>query len=111
MNVELSRRAFLAAGAALGVKLLQAQNATRADIRLIVLAPSPYTHRMDSVRAGYGIKGLLESHIQQLGLPLTVGFYDGVKRLDDVPGLTELFSNSPRVIIMGSSTWAQGSNR
>lgn len=25
--------------------------------------------------------------------------------------LAELFSNSPRVIIMGSSTWGQGSNR
>ena len=111
MNNELSRRSFLAAGAGLGAKLLLAQGMPGADIRLIVLAPSPYTHRMDSIRAGYGIKTLLEAHVQQLGLPFTVGFYDGVKRLNDVTSLVELFSNSPRVILMGSSVWGQGSNR
>ena len=109
--MELTRRTLLAAGAGLGAKRLLAQNTSLADIRLIVLAPSPYTHRMDSIRAGYGIKTLLEARLQQLGLPFTVGFYDGVKRLDDVTSLAELFSNSPRVIIMGSSTWGQGSNR
>jgi hypothetical protein len=109
--MELSRRIFLAAGAGLGAKLLLAQGTPVADIRLIVLAPSPYTLRMDSIRAGYGIKTLLETHIQQLGLPFTVGFYDGVKRLDNVTSLTELFSSSPRVILMGSSVWGQGSNR
>ena len=67
--MELSRRIFLAAGAGLGAKLLLAQGTPLADIRLIVLAPSPYTHRMDSIRAGYGIKTLLEAHIQQLSLP------------------------------------------
>ncbi|MFL6352997.1 MAG: hypothetical protein ACJ74Z_14270 [Bryobacteraceae bacterium] len=111
MSIELSRRSFLVAGAGLGAKMLSAQGTPMADIRLIVLAPSPYTHRMDSIRAGYGIKTLLEAHIQQLGLPFTVGFYDGVKRLDDVTSLPELFSNSPRVILMGSSVWGQGSNR
>lgn len=109
--MELSRRTFLAAGAGLAAKPLLPQSTTTADIRLIVLAPSPYTHRMDSIRAGYGIKALLEAHIQQLGLPFAVGFYDGVKRLDDVTTLAELFSNSPRVILMGSSVWGQGSNR
>src|SRR5438067_5325581 len=101
--MEHSRRTFLAAGAGLGANLLLAQGTPVADIRLIVLAPSPYTHRMDSIRAGYGIKTLLETHIQQLALPFTVGFYDGVKRLDNVTSLTELFSSSPRVILMGSS--------
>jgi len=109
--MELTRRTLLAAGAGLGAKRLLAQNTSLADIRLIVLAPSPYTHRMDSIRAGYGIKTLLEARLQQLGLPFTVGFYDGVKRLDDATSLAQLFSNSPRVIVMGSSTWGQGSNR
>ena len=109
--MELTRRTLLAAGAGLSAKLLLAQNALLADIRLIVAAPSSYTHRMDSVRAGYGIKTLLEARMQQLGLPFTVGFYDGVKRLDDATSLAQLFSNSPRVIMMGSSTWGQGSNR
>ncbi|MBV9034180.1 MAG: hypothetical protein JO182_06770, partial [Acidobacteriaceae bacterium] len=58
MNMELTRRTLLAAGAGLGAKRLLAQNTSLADIRLIVLAPSPYTHRMDSIRAGYGIKTL-----------------------------------------------------
>ena len=109
--MELTRRTLLAAGAGLGAKRLLAQNTSLADIRLIVLAPSPYTHRMDSIRAGYGIKTLLEARLQQFGLPFTVGFYDGVKRLDDATSLAQLFSNSPRVIVMGSSTWGQGSNR
>ncbi len=111
MNPELSRRTFIGASAGLGATLLHGQSTAAADIRLIVLAPSPYTHRMDSIRAGYGIRTFLESHIQQLGLPFAVGFYDGVKRLDDLTSLAELFSNSPRAIIMGSSTWGQGSNR
>lgn len=109
--MDLTRRTFFATNAGLGLKLLRAQNTALADIRLIVLAPSPYTNRMDSIRAGYGIKTLLEARIQQLGLPFTVGFYDGVKRLEDVTSLAALFSYSPRVIVMGSSTWGQGSNR
>ena len=109
--MELSRRTLIAAGAGFGANLLLAQSAPSADIRLIALAPSPYTHRMDSVRAGYGLKTQLELRIQQLALPFTVGFYDGVRRLDDLTSLAELFGNSPRVIVMGSSTWGQGSNR
>ena len=109
--MELSRRTLFAAGAGLGAKLLLAQSTPLPDIRLIALAPSPYTHRMDSIRAGYGLKTLIEARTQQLGLPFTVGFYDGVKRLDDAASLAELFSNSPRVLMMGSSTWGQGSNR
>ena len=109
--MELSRRTLLAGGAGFGAKLLLAQDTQFADIRLIVLAPSPYTHRLDSIRAGYGLKTRLEARVQQLGLPFTIGFYDGVKRLNDVTTLAELFSNSPRAIIMGSSTWGQGSNR
>ncbi len=111
LNMELSRRTLFAAGAGFGAKLLLAQSTPLADIRLIVLAPSPYTHRMDSIRAGYGLKTVLEARLQQLGIPFTVGFYDGVKRLDDITSLAELFRSSPRVIIMGSSTWGQGSNR
>jgi hypothetical protein len=111
LKMELSRRTLIAAGAGLGANLLLAQSVPSADIRLIALAPSPYTHRMDSIRAGYGLKTQLEVRVQQLALPFTIGFYDGVKRLDDLTSLAALFSNSPRVIIMGSSTWGQGSNR
>jgi hypothetical protein len=111
LKMELSRRTLIRVGAGFGAKLLPGQVVQLADIRLIVLAPSPYTHRLDSIRAGYGLKTLLEARVQQLGVPFTIGFYDGVKRLDDVTSLAELFSNSPRAIIMGSSTWGQGSNR
>lgn len=115
-NLELNRRKLLAAGATslaaiLSPALLRAAPAALADIRLIAVAPSPYTNRLDSVRAGYGLKTALENRISQIGLPFTVGYFDAVKRLDNPASLAELFSGSPRAMIIGSSTWGQGSNR
>jgi hypothetical protein len=115
-NLELNRRRLLSAGVAgfgaafLPTPLRSAAPAL-ADIRLIAAAPSPYTQRMDSIRAGYGIKSALEARIRQLDLPWTVGYFDAVKRLDDPDSLGALFSGSPRAVIIGSSTWGQGSNR
>lgn len=115
-NRELNRRNLLAAGAAgLGAILLptplRSAPPASIDIRLIAVAPSPYTNRMDSIRAGYGLKTALETRIRQLGLPFTVGYFDAVKRLDNPTSLAELFSGSPRAMLIGSSTWGQGSNR
>jgi hypothetical protein len=81
------------------------------EIRLVCVAPSPYTRRYDALRAGYGIIKLLKFHIQKQGLPMETSLYDGAKRLGSPAEVKSLFANRPSVLLIGSSTWGQGSNR
>jgi hypothetical protein len=80
------------------------------EVRLISIAPSTYTKRFDSLRMGYGIKLLVEQHAAAQKLPLTVTMYDGARRVSDAAAKDAILSG-PKVILLGSSTWAQGSSR
>lgn len=81
------------------------------EVRLVCLAPSPYTKRQDALRAGYGLTLLVRAHLKKLGLPTAVTLYDGAKRLTSASAAKALFSPLPKVMLVGSSTWSQGSNR
>lgn len=85
-------------------------NNTNNEVRLISIAPSTYTKRFDSVRMGYGLKLLIESHAAAQKLPLVVTMYDGARRVSDTAA-KEAILMGPKVILVGSSTWAQGSSR
>ncbi|MBY0506944.1 MAG: hypothetical protein K2X03_23710 [Bryobacteraceae bacterium] len=80
------------------------------EVRLLCFAPSPYTKRMDALRAGYGLTLLVRGHLRKLGLSTTVTLYDGAKRLTPAAAKT-LLTPLPKVLLVGSSTWSQGSNR
>jgi hypothetical protein len=79
------------------------------EVRFICFAPSPYTQRHDALRAGLGIFLSLRQLIQQEKLPLRATFYDGSTIYDDAAKGRALL-RGPRVLVIGSSTWAQGSN-
>lgn len=80
------------------------------EVRLISIAPSTYTKRFDSLRMGYGIKLFIEAHVAAQKLPITVSMYDGARRVSDTAAKNAMLSG-PKVILLGSSTWAQGSSR
>ena len=81
------------------------------EVRLVCFAPSPYTRRQDAMRAGYGLALLVRGHLKKLGLPTVVTLYDGAKRLSSAGTARGLLSPLPKVLLVGSSTWSQGSNR
>jgi hypothetical protein len=77
------------------------------EVRLICLAPSPFTHRHDALRAGFGIYLLLEDVILQQQLPIRTSYYDGSAFYNDRKRIAEVLTG-PRVIVVGGSTWSQG---
>jgi len=88
-----------------------ARSATPADgtveVRLICLAPSPYSHRHDALRAGFGIYLLLQNLILEQRLPIRISYYDGSAFSGDRVRVAEVLKG-PRVIAVGGSTWSQG---
>jgi len=74
---------------------------------LICLAPSPFTHRHDALRAGFGIYLLLEDVIQKQRLPIRTRYYDGSAFYNDKKRIAEVLTGA-RVIVVGGSTWSQG---
>src|SRR5436853_7584183 len=60
----------------------QTQAQKRVDVRFIALAPSPYTGRHDSMRAGFGILTLLDKLVADDSLPIQVRYYDRVPALE-----------------------------
>ncbi len=74
------------------------------EVRFLCFAPSPYTERHDALRAGLGIFLCLTG----LKLPLRATFYDGIPVMEDSTKGRSLL-RGPRVLVLGSSTWAQGS--
>ncbi|MFT4978924.1 MAG: hypothetical protein ACI8S6_004834 [Myxococcota bacterium] len=111
--------ATIASGHAQSTKIQSALDTARAEpveVRFICLAPSPYTGRKDSLRAGYGIVRSLQILIEEHDLPLRVTYYDGS---DTVSGTSappdseeaERAASLVRgagVLIIGGSTWSQG---
>jgi len=104
-------RRDLRAGAlclALAVLPLGAQDRREAEIRFLCFAPSPYTHRHDAMRAGFGIFLQLSKLIQEQKAPVKVTFYDGVPALSDKAKAHQIL-RGPKVLVFGTSTWSQGS--
>jgi hypothetical protein len=79
------------------------------QIDFLSLAPSPYTHRHDSMRAGVGIYLRLKALIEEDHLPLTVAFYDVSPYLEDRKAVDSIISEAD-VLVIGGSTWSQGSS-
>ncbi len=98
----MTRRGLLALA---GVPL-RAADALR-EVRLLSVAPSPYTNRRDSFRAGCGILLCLRRLIAEHRLPLRATYFDAARLLDQPDKLRPLVQGAP-VLLIGSSTWAQG---
>lgn len=81
-----------------------------AEVRFLNLAPSIYSHRYDSLRAGLGIALELQALIQAQHLPIKITFHDAVAALDQ-PGAAKALLHGADVLVLGGSTWAQGSSR
>lgn len=80
------------------------------EVRFLNLAPSIYTHRYDSLRAGLGIALELKSIIDANKLPIKITFYDAASALDK-PEAAQALLHGADVLVLGGSTWAQGSSR
>ncbi len=79
----------------------------RREIRLISAAPSPYTLRRDSYRAGAGILLNLRRLIEEQKLPLDATYYDAAPLLNQPEKLKKLLPGAT-VLMVGTSVWAQG---
>jgi 4-amino-4-deoxy-L-arabinose transferase-like glycosyltransferase len=79
------------------------------EVRFLCFAPSPYTKRHDALRAGLGIYLSLERLVGEHQLPLSATFWDGIPALED-GGKARTLLKGARVLVVGSSTWAQGSS-
>jgi hypothetical protein len=79
------------------------------EVRLLILAPSPYTHRHDSFRAGCGILLSLRRVVHEHKLPLRTTYYDAAPALENAEKAKHLVRGA-RVLVIGGSTWAQGSS-
>jgi hypothetical protein len=78
------------------------------EVRFLCLAPSPYTGRHDATRAGLGIYLSLQRVAGEHKLNLRTSFYDAVPVFENEQKARALL-RGPRVLLFGSSTWAQGS--
>src|SRR5215467_12147045 len=79
-----------------------------AEIRLLCFGPSPYTSRHDSMRAGFGIYLLLQQVIRDENLPLKAAIYDAFPSVENADKARALLRDA-RVLVVGTSTLAQGS--
>ena len=78
------------------------------EVRFLCFAPSPYTGRHDATRAGLGIYLSLDRVIREYKLDLRASFHDGMPVFEDAEKGRALLRGA-RVLLFGSSTWAQGS--
>lgn len=97
----MDRRSFFA------LPLAAAAQSPKREIRLLSLAPSPYTQRKDSYRAGAGILLSLRRLIEEHSLPATATYYDAAARIEKPSELMPLVRGAS-VLLIGSSVWAQG---
>ena len=81
-----------------------------AEVRFLNLAPSIYTHRYDSLRAGLGIALELHALVKAQNLPIKITFYDAASTLDQTDAAKALLHGAD-VLVLGGETWAQGSTR
>lgn len=80
------------------------------EVRFLCFAPSPYTRRHDALRAGLGVFLSLRRLAEEHGLRLAATFYDGIPALENTAKARALLQGA-RVLVVGSSTWAQGSSQ
>lgn len=78
------------------------------EIRLICAAPSSYTKRRDSFRAGAGILLSLRRLQQAYQFDLRATYYDATAWLAEPKRLPALLQGPFRVLLVGTSVWAQG---
>src|SRR5690242_14768233 len=79
------------------------------EVRFLCFAPSPYTQRHDAMRAGLGILLSLRRVTEEHRLALRSTFHDGIPSLQDAARARAL-ARGARVLVVGGSTWAQGSS-
>src|SRR6185369_6720714 len=106
-DMNYRRRAVLASLVLLVTAVPLAAQTAVPEVRFLSVAPSPYTQRHDSFRAGMGIFLLLQQLIQQEKLSLRTTFYDASAVYDDAEKARALL-RGPQVLVVGGSTWAQG---
>ena len=78
------------------------------EVRFVLAAPSPYTGRFDATRAGLGIALELHRLAREHHLPVRIS----LRALSSQAGRAEaaaLLQGQPRVLVVGGSTWSQGS--
>jgi hypothetical protein len=79
------------------------------EVRFITVAPSSYTLRYDSVRAGLGIALQLKRLSTEHKLPVRITYHNAVPALTNAADASALLKGAP-VIVLGGSTWSQGSS-
>src|SRR6185295_4507024 len=104
MRIKLAAALLVAASQAAG----QVSPSDPVEVRFLNLAPSPYTQRHDAFRAGCGILLSLERLAREHKLPLRATFHDAVPALEK-PEQAKALVHGARVLVVGGSTWAQGS--
>ena len=80
----------------------------RPEVRFLILAPSPYTQRHDAFRAGCGIFLSLDRLVREHKLGLRPTFHDAAPAIEN-PEKAKALVHGARVLVVGGSTWAQGS--
>lgn len=90
----------------LGALALRGQTTVK-EVRLLSLAPSPYTRRRDSFRAGAGILLNLRRLVEEHQLPATGTYIDAAAKIEKPAELPAMMRGAD-VLLLGSSVWAQG---
>lgn len=78
------------------------------EVRFVLAAPSPYTGRFDATRAGLGIALELRRLAQEHRLPVRISLR-ALPLQADRQEAAALFEGQPQVLVVGGSTWSQGS--
>jgi len=90
------------------MSLAQANQAPPPEVRFVLAAPSPYTGRFDATRAGLGIALELRRLAQEHHLPVRISLV-ALQQPANRTATAALFEGQPRVLVVGGSTWSQGS--
>ena len=78
------------------------------EVRFVFAAPSPYTGRFDATRAGLGIALELQRMAREQQLPVRISLM-ALPRQASEAEVKALLEPGPRVLVVGGSTWSQGS--
>lgn len=78
------------------------------EVRFVFAAPSPYTGRFDATRAGLGIALELQRLSREQRLPVRISLMV-LPLQPDGAAAKALLQGQPQVLVVGGSTWGQGS--
>lgn len=98
---------FASVNAALNPDRVEGVQVDSLDLRLINLAPSPYSNRHDAERAGFGIFLSLQNVVTEYNLPVKVSYYDGSENYADGTWITNVLTDA-NMVLLGAETWCQG---